>query len=108
MEGTRADARHTVGDCDARKPGATLEGIGADACHTVGDCDARKPGAILEGIGADACHTVGKSYAFKSCLNTESTVFDYFDRDAPISFWNNHIISVAVISRHRSIISIIS
>ena len=71
------------------------------------DKNARKSGATIEGIIANARYAIGKSYAFKSCLITESTVFDFFDRDAPISFWNNYIISVSVISRYRNVISVI-
>ena len=32
-KGIIADARHAVGDCYARKPGATIESILADTCN---------------------------------------------------------------------------
>ena len=55
-EGHSADARHAVGDRDARKAGA-IEGILADSRQALGNIDARKAGAIIEGILADARHT---------------------------------------------------
>ena len=56
IEGTFADARHTIRDCYVRKPFATLEGRPTYARHAVGDCHARKSGATTEGrIGNAQC-----------------------------------------------------
>ena len=68
------DARHTVGDCHARKSGAITEGLRADARHAVGDCHARKSDTIIEGLRADARHAIGDSYARKSLTTREGTI----------------------------------
>ena len=101
IESRRADARHAVGDCHTRKPGATPEGrltyarhavtdcnarkSGAIregrltyARHAVPDCHARKPGAIREGRIADARHTVRDCHVRKSGAIIEGIVRNYF------------------------------
>ncbi len=66
-----ANALHAVGDCDARKPAATIESIRADARHAVRNNYARKSGATIEGIIADARHAVWDCYARKSLATIE-------------------------------------
>ena len=76
IEGTIIDARHAVGDCYARKPGATREDIIADARHAVTDYHARKPGALIEGIIAYARHAVRDCHALKPDATRESSPVD--------------------------------
>ena len=54
---------------DRRKPDATIEGRRANARHTVGNCNARKPGATREGRRAYARHATvcGNNTVFATC-----------------------------------------
>ena len=56
--GNRIPLRHSALKCDARQTGAAIEGTGANACHTIRNGDARQTGAAIEGIPANAGHTI--------------------------------------------------
>ena len=107
IEGTITDARHAVGDCYARKPGATREDIIADARHAVTDYHARKPGALIEGIIAYARHTVRDCHALKPDATRESPPVDARHGFCVIFGRNNKFfIGASADSRHGIAVSI--
>ena len=71
-----SDARHAVGDGDAREPGATGERIISDACHAVGDGDACETGATVERQTFDARHAVGDGDARETGATVERQTSD--------------------------------
>ena len=63
-EGTLANARYTVRNCDACKTAAVAEGSFTDTCHAIRYCHTRKTAAQRESITPNAFNIAGDYYGF--------------------------------------------
>ena len=71
-----ADARHAIGDYDARQATAKFERISVNVSHATRDRDALKATTTIECTSADARNTIGNCNAHKATTTKECTGTD--------------------------------